>query len=424
MSGESGYGAAQMELAKDLGEGRITLRLVLRAFRYRNYRLYFTGQGLSLFGTWMQHTAMSWLVYRLSGSALLLGLTGFAGQIPSFLLTPVAGVFADRVERRRLLLWTQVFAMLQATAMAALVITGEVRVWHIIALSFVLGTVNAFDIPARHSFVVDMVDNRDDIGNAIALNSSMFHGARLAGPAVAGLLIGSYGEGICFILNAVSFLAVIVALLAMKIRPREKRLPGSPVLRELFEGLDYAFASVPIKNVLLLVGLVSLAGMPYIVLMPVFARDILGGGPQTLGFLMASSGMGAFAGTLFLASRRNAQGLGKIVYGAAIIYFLGIVAFSLSKTLSLSMICLFAAGLGLVVQVASGNTILQTIVDEDKRGRVMSLFNMAFLGMAPFGNLLAGGMASGIGVPFTLLLCAVVCLAGSLRFAGKLKAFP
>jgi MFS family permease len=410
-----------MDLAKNLGEGRITLRLVLRAFRYRNYRLYFTGQGLSLLGTWMQHTAMSWLVYRLSGSALLLGLTGFAGQLPSFLLTPVAGVFADRMERRRLLLWTQVLAMFQASAMAALVLTGEVRVWHIIALSFVLGLVNAFDVPARHSFVVDMVDNRDDIGNAIALNASMFHGARLVGPAVAGLLIGSFGEGICFILNAVSFLAVIVALMSMRIRPMEKKPSGRPVLRELGDGLDYAFASVPIKNVLLLVGLVSLIGMPYMVLMPVFARDILGGGPQTLGFLMTSSGSGAFAGTLFLASRRDAAGLGKIVHGAAVLFFLGIVAFSLSKTLWFSMFCLFVVGFGIVVQVASGNTILQTIVDEDKRGRVMSLFNMAFMGMAPFGNLLAGGMASGIGVPLTLLLCAVVCLAGSLRFAGKLR---
>ncbi len=410
-----------MDLAKNIGEGRITLRLVLRAFQYRNYRLYFTGQGFSMLGTWMQHTAMIWLVYRLSGSALLLGLTGFASQLPSFVLTPVAGVFADRLERRRLLIWTQILAMFQAVAMAALVFTGVARVWQIIVLSFVLGMVNAFDVPARHSLVVDMVDDRDDIGNAVALNSSMFHGARLAGPALAGILISAFGEGICFILNAVSFLAVIVALMLMKIRPREIKPSGSPVLRELCDGLDYAFASTSIKNVLLLVGLVSLVGMPYMVLMPVFARDILGGGPQTLGFLLTSSGAGAFAGTLFLASRRNTEGLGRIVHGAAILFFFGIVAFSLSKTLWFSMLSLFVAGFGVLVQVASGNTILQTIVDEDKRGRIMSLFNMAFLGMAPFGNLIAGGMASGIGVPSTLLLCAVVCLAGSLRFAGKLR---
>lgn len=410
-----------MDLAKNIGEGRITLRLVLRAFQYRNYRLYFTGQGFSMLGTWMQHTAMIWLVYRLSGSALLLGLTGFASQLPSFVLTPVAGVFADRLERRRLLIWTQILAMFQAVAMAALVFTGVARVWQIIVLSFVLGMVNAFDVPARHSLVVDMVDDRDDIGNAVALNSSMFHGARLAGPALAGILISAFGEGICFILNAVSFLAVIVALMLMKIRPREIKPSGSPVLRELCDGLDYAFASTSIKNVLLLVGLVSLVGMPYMVLMPVFARDILGGGPQTLGFLLTSSGAGAFAGTLFLASRRNTEGLGRIVHGATILFFFGIVAFSLSKTLWFSMLSLFVAGFGVLVQVASGNTILQTIVDEDKRGRIMSLFNMAFLGMAPFGNLIAGGMASGIGVPSTLLLCAVVCLAGSLRFAGKLR---
>ena len=411
-----------MELAKNLETGRMTCRLILRAFQYRNYRLYFVGQSLSLLGTWMQHTATSWLVYRLTGSALLLGITGFAGQFPSFLLTPVAGVFADRLDRRRILLITQVLAMVQALVLAALVLTDTARIWHIIALSFILGLVNAFDVPVRHSFVVDMVDNREDLGNAIALNSSMFHGARLVGPAVAGILIGHFGEGICFLLNALSFFAVIIALAAMRIKSKERRPAGKPVFRELREGLDYAFASAPIKYVLLLVGLVSLLGMPYTVLMPVFASDILGGGPQTLGFLMASSGLGAFAGTIFLAARRDGAGLERVIHFAAILFFLGLVAFALSKTLWFSAICLLVAGFGIVVQVAAGNTILQTIVDEDKRGRIMSLFNMAFLGMAPFGSLLAGGIANGIGVPATLLLCALVCLAGSLRIAGKLRS--
>jgi len=394
----------------------------MRAFQYRNYRLFFIGQSLSLLGTWMQHTAMSWLVYRLTGSALLLGITGFAGLIPSFLLTPVAGVFADRLDRRRLLIWTQMLAMVQALVLSGLVLTNTVKIWHIIALSVMLGVVNAFDVPVRHSFVVDIVDNRDDLGNAIALNSSMFHGARFVGPAVAGLLIGTLGEGACFFLNALSYVAVIIALVAMRIKSRDRKPGRNPILQELNEGLDYAFSSPPIKNVLLLIGLVSLVGMPYTVLMPVFARDILGGGPWTLGFLMASSGLGAFAGTLFLAALRDAAGLGRVIYAAAVLFFAGLVAFSLSETLWLSMMCLFIAGFGLVAQVASGNTILQTIVEEDKRGRIMSLFNMAFLGMAPFGNLLAGGLASGIGVPSTLLVCAVVCLAGSLKFAGKLRS--
>jgi MFS family permease len=414
-------GETGVELAKNLEIGRMTFRLILRAFQYRNYRLYFFGQTLSLTGTWMQYTAASWLVYRLTGSALLLGLTGFAGQIPSLLLTPVAGVFADRLERRSLLLFTQVLAMVQALVLAALVLTGTVRVWHIVGLSFILGLVNALDVPVRHSFVVDIVDNREDLGNAIALNSSMFHGTRLVGPALAGILISHYGEGSCFLLNALSFLAVIIALAAMRIKYRKRRSAANPVFRELLDGLEYAVASGPIKYILLLTGLVGLVGMSYTVLMPVFARVILGGGPETLGFLMASSGLGAFAGTIFLAARREAAGLERVIYGAAILFFAGLVALSLSRILWFSVICLLVAGFGIVVQVAACNTVLQIIVDEDKRGRIMSLFNMAFLGMAPFGSIIAGGVANGIGVPATLLLCSVVYLAGSLRLIGKLR---
>jgi MFS family permease len=410
-----------MELAKHLGADKVNSQLLLRAFRYRNFRLYFAGQGFSLLGTWMQNTALSWLVYRMTGSAMLLGITGFAAQIPSLLLTPLAGVFADRIDRRRLLLWTQILAMLQATVLAALVLAGAIAVWHIIVLSFILGMVNAFDVPARHSFLAEMVEDRDDIGNAVALNSSMFHGSRLVGPAIAGLLINSFGEGICFVVNALSYLAVIMALAAMRINASEKRHSGHAVYGELREGFSYAFASAPIRNVLLLVGLVSLAGMPYIVLMPVIARDILGGGPRTLGLLMATSGFGAFAGTIFLASRRDTAAFGKVIYGAVILFFAGIFAFSLSRSLWFSFICLFVAGFGIVSQIAAGNAILQTVVDEDKRGRIMSLFNLAFLGMAPFGNLLAGGLASGIGVPATLMLCSVLCLSGSLRIAGRLR---
>jgi MFS family permease len=414
-------GAIEMELAKNLGAGKVNMQLLLRAFRYRNYRLYFAGQGFSLLGTWMQTTALSWLVYRMTGSAMLLGVTGFVSQLPALLFTPFGGVLADRLDRRRLLLWTQVLAMFQATALAALVLAGVIAVWHIIALSFMLGLVNAFDVPARHSFLAEMIEDREDIGNAVALNSTMFHGSRLVGPALAGVLISAFGEGVCFAVNALSYLAVIAALAAMKIKSVERRHSGNAVRSELGEGLKYALASAPIRNVLLLVGLVSLAGMPYIVLMPVIARDILGGGPGTLGLLMATSGFGAFAGTIFLASRRDTAAFGKVIYGAVILFFAGIFAFAMSRSLWFSLLCLFVAGFGIVSQVAAGNAILQTIVDEDKRGRIMSLFNLAFLGMAPFGNLIAGGLASGIGVPATLIVCSVVCLAGSLRFAGRLR---
>ncbi len=417
-----------MELSKNVARVDTSVHLILRAFHHRNYRLYFAGQSLSLVGTWMQHTAMSWLVYRLTGSVLLLGIVGFAGQIPSFLLAPVAGVLADRWNRRNLMICTQILAMLQAVVIAALTLTGSVQIWQIMALSVFLGLVNAFDIPVRHSFVVDMVA-RDDLGNAIALNSSMFHGARLVGPAIAGFFISAFGEGACFLLNGASFLAVIVALAAMRIKQRNSKTSEAPILKDLCEGVNYAFSYPAIRSVLFLIGLISLVGMPYMVLMPAFAKDILHGGPQTLGLLLTSSGVGAFAGTVFLASRRNANGLGKVIYLSAFLFAASMAAFSFSRTLWVSLPCLFFAGFGIVTQVASGNTIIQTIVEEDKRGRLMSLFNMAFMGMAPFGSLLAGTMAREIGVPYTLILCAALCLAGSLVIAGKLRlqnefAFP
>ncbi|MEI8356281.1 MAG: MFS transporter [Deltaproteobacteria bacterium] len=410
-----------MELSKNVVRVEATAHLILRAFRHRNYRLYFAGQSLSLTGSSMQQMAMSWLVYRLTGSVLLLGIVGFAGQIPSFLLTPVAGVLADRWNRRKLMISAQIVAMLQAVVLAVLTLTGAIEIWHIVALSSFLGIVNAFDIPVRHSLVVDMVDDREDLGNAIALNSSMFHGARLVGPAVAGFLISAFGEGVCFLLNGVSFLAVIVALAAMRIKQRQLMSAGSPILRDLSEGVNYAFSYPAMRSVLFLIGLISLVGMPYLVLMPAFAKDILHGGPQTLGLLLTASGVGAFAGTVFLASRRNANGLGRVIYLSAFLFAASMAAFALSRTLWMSLPSLFFAGFSIVTQVASGNTIIQTIVEEDKRGRLMSLFNMSFMGMAPFGSLLAGAMAREIGVPYTLILCALFCLAGSLVFAGKLR---
>lgn len=397
------------------------IRHLLRALRSRNYRLFLAGQGVSLVGTWMQYVAMSWLVYRLTGSALLLGVVGFTSQIPTLFISPVAGVLADRWDRRRLLLATQSLAMLQAALLALVVLTGVVQVWQIILLSLILGVVHAFDIPIRQSFVVEMVDQREDLGNAIALNSSLVNGARLLGPAIAGLLIASVGEGICFILNALSYLAVIVALAAMRIPPAANPRPARrPILHELREGFLYAYQFGPIRSILLLLALVSLMGMPYSVLVPVFAKDILHGGAHTFGFLMTAAGSGALVGTLYLASRHSVRGLGRVIVRATILFAVGIAAFALSGNFPLSLAALALAGFGAMTLVASCNTVLQTILDEDKRGRVMSFFTMAFIGVAPFGSLGAGAMAGILGPRDTLLLGGAGCLVGAAVFARHL----
>jgi MFS family permease len=369
----------------------------------------------------MQQVAMSWLVYRLTGSAMLLGVVGFTSQIPTIFISPVAGVLADRWDRRRLLLVTQSLALLQATFLALVVLTGIVQVWQIILLSLTLGIINAFDIPARQSFVVQMVDQREDLGNAIALNSSMVNGARLVGPAIAGLLVASVGEGICFVLNAASYLAVIVALAAMRIPPASPRQSSRRhILHELREGFMYAYSFGPIRGILLLLALVSLMGMPYSVLAPVFAKDILHGGAHTFGFLMTGAGSGALVGTLYLASRKSVRGLGRVIVRATILFALGIAAFALSDNFLLSLASLALAGFGGMTLVASCNTVLQTILDEDKRGRVMSFFTMAFIGVAPFGSLGAGSMAGILGPRNTLLLGSAGCLIGAAIFARHL----
>ncbi|RII26690.1 MAG: MFS transporter [Geobacter sp.] len=397
------------------------MKSLLRALRSRNYRLFMAGQSVSLVGTWMQQVAMSWLVYRLTGSAFLLGVVGFTSQIPTLLFAPVAGVLADRWDRRRLLIFTQALAMVQAGLLAAVVLSGIVQVWHIVLLSLLLGVVNAFDIPIRQSFLVEMVTYREDLGNAIALNSSMVNGARLIGPTIAGLLVASVGEGVCFILNSVSYLAVLVALVAMRIEPR----PPDPtkrrhVFHELREGFAYAVGFGPIRSILMLVALVSLTGMPYTVLVPVFAKEVLHGGVHTFGFLMTAGGCGAFAGTVYLASRKSVLGLGRLIARAAILFAAGIAAFALSSNLFISMVSLAVAGFGAITLIASSNTILQTILEEDKRGRVMSFFTVAFIGIAPFGSLGAGTMAGVIGPRETLLLGAGCCLMGAALFARHL----
>ena len=395
---------------------------IFRALRYRNYRLFFIGQGISLIGTWMQQVAMSWLVYSLTNSAFLLGVVAFSGLISTFLLTPFAGVLVDRWDRHRILVITQTLAMLQALTLAAVVLTGTAAVWNLVLLSIALGLINAFDMPTRQSFVLDMVTNREDLGNAIALNSSLFNGARLIGPSIAGVLVATVGEGLCFLINGISFIAVIACLLAMKITPAPPRGKQEDFFRGMKDGADYAFGFPPIKYIILLLAFSSLVAMPYPVLMPVFAREVLQGGANTLGFLMAAAGVGALAGAIYLASRKNVFGLDKIITVSALSFGVGLIAFSLSRVMVLSMLFMALTGFGMVVQLAASNTILQTIADDDKRGRVMSLFVMSFMGLAPFGSLLFGGLANIIGAPYTLLIGGCCILAGALVFARKFSS--
>ncbi len=397
---------------------RSKLSLLSRAFKYRNYRLFFAGQCVSLIGTWMQTVALSWLIYRLTGSPLLLGVAGFAAQAPSLLLAPFTGPAADRFERRRILLVTQSLAMLQALALAALVLFGDPRPWQIIALASVLGVISAFDMPARQSFIVQLVARREDLANAIALNSSMFNSARLIGPSIAGIFIAAFGEGVCFLFNGLSYIGVIAALLAI-------RLPAAPAAarrgRGTFkEGLRYAFGFPPIRYLILMLAVGSLLGMPYAVLMPAYARDILHGGPRTLGFLMAAAGVGALTGALRLALRRDPAGLERQIPLFTFIFGAGLVAFSFSTEFALSVPLLALTGYGMVSFFASSNTVIQTLVDDDKRGRVMALHSLAFMGMAPLGSLLAGVVANHIGVARTMTASGLCVLAATLAFASRM----
>jgi MFS family permease len=394
-----------------------------RALRHRNFRLFLGGQVVSLTGTWMQQVALGWLVYRLTHSAFLLGLVGFAGQIPSLFLAPFAGVWTDRWNRHRMIVATQCLSMVQALALAALVLAGAIHVWQILALSLFIGSVNAFDIPARQSFLVEMVGGREDLANAIALNSSTFNAARLVGPSVAGALIAVAGEGVVFLVNGVSYVAVIAALLAMRLPARPPVSgPAAPAWRNLHEGVAYATRSAPIRSILLLLSLVSVTGAPYAVLMPVFAADVLHGDAHTLGFLMGSIGVGALCGALLLASRRTVRGLGRWIVASVTAFGAALVAFSLSRSVGLSLVLAFCSGFALMVHMAASNTIVQTVVDDDKRGRVMSLYAAAFQGTMPLGSLLAGGLAGLLGAPRTLQLAGAASLLGALAFSRALPA--
>jgi len=411
-----------MVLNKDHMNDPKGLSLIFRALSHRNYRLFFGGQGISLIGTWMQQIAMSWLVYRMTNSAFLLGLIGFSSQICSFFFSPFAGVLSDRWNRHHILVVTQSLAMVQAFILATLTLTGTIAVHHIILLSLFLGFVNGFDMPTRQAFVVELVEKREDLGNAIALNSFLFNGARLVGPSIAGILISILGEGLCFVLNGLSFLAVIIALLAMKMTPHQWEAKKTYVLQELKAGFNYAFGFLPIRTILLFLGWVSFVGMANATLMPVFAKDILHGNSKTYGFLMAAVGVGAVIGAIFLASRRSVLGLGRIIALASSIFGIGMISFSLSHALWLSLSLSLLTGFGMMVHMASSNTILQTMVDDDKRGRVMSLYTMAFMGMAPFGSLVGGSLAERIGAPNTLIVSGVSCILGAFLFLKKLPA--
>jgi MFS family permease len=394
---------------------------MLRALQHRNYRLFFGGQIVSLIGTWITTTATSWLVFRLTGSPFLLGVVGFAGQFPAFLLGPFAGILVDRWDRHRLLVATQTASMLQSFALAALTLSGRVTITQIVLLNIVQGVVNAFDMPGRQSLVVQLIENKADLGNAIALNSSMVNAARLVGPSIAGIVIAATSEGWCFLIDGFTYLAVIAALLNMRlVRPPAAVRPRTSAIQQFVEGFRYTFGSTPLRSIILLLALVSLVGVPYSILMPVFAATIFRGGPHTLGFLMGASGCGALLGALWLAARKSVLGLGRIIPAATALFGCGLIAFSFAPLLWVGIPCLVVAGFGFMVQMAASNTVIQTIVDDEKRGRVMSFYMMAFLGTAPFGSLIAGSLSSRLGAPHTLLLGGICCTIGAAWFARQL----
>ena len=397
-----------------------TLSHAWRALRHHNFRLYFFGQGISLIGNWMTRLATTWLVYRLTHSALLLGVVGFAGQILSFLLGPFAGVWVERLNRRKLLVWTQAAAAVQSLAMAALTLTHVITLWEIVALAAVQGMINAFDMPGRQSFLVQMVEDRNDLSNAIAINSSMANGARLIGPAIAGLVIAALGEGWCFLIDGVSYFAVIASLLLMRIRFVEVRRHASTMLEQMREGWEYVRNFRPIRTILLLFGLISLMGYSYAVLLPLFAAQVLHGGPATLGWLTGASGVGALVSALSLAIRKSVVGLTRMVQIAAAMLGGGLILFGLSHVLWLSLVLMVFVGFGLMQCASASNTIIQSLVAEDKRARVMSYYTMAFFGAAPFGSLLAGVLAHRIGAPHTVIFTGAFCIAGSLWFTFDL----
>jgi MFS family permease len=401
----------------------IKIPTMFRALNSRNFRLFFTGQGLSLIGTWMTRVATSWLIYRLTGSALLLGTLGFASQLPSFLLAPLAGVLVDRWDRQRVMVVTQTLSMIQSFALAGLTLTNRINVPEVVGLGVMQGIINAFDTPARQSFVIRMVDRKEDLSNAIALNSSMVNSARIIGPSLAGLLIAAVGIGWCFFCDGVSYLAVIASLLLMRFAGSDAtKASGRGALNEFIDGFRYVAGLRSVSRILVLLTIMSLVAMPYTVLLPIFAAQVLHGGPHTLGFLWTAVGVGALIGAFRLAARSTVLGLSRVIPRAAAIFGIGLIGFAFSHTLWLSILLLVVTGVGFISQLSSSNTLIQTVVDDEKRGRVMSFYTMAVMGTTPFGSLIAGACAHWFGAPATLVGGGICCLLGSIWFAFQLKS--
>jgi MFS family permease len=413
---------------KEVTNSSTGLAHAYRALRHRNFRLFFAGQSISLIGTWMTRVATMWLVYRLTKSAVLLGTVSFAGQIPTFLLAPFAGVLVDRWNRHTVLVWTQALAMIQSLALAFLTLTHRVTIAEVLILSAMQGCINAFDMPGRQTFMLEMVERRDDLSNAIAINSSMVNLARLVGPSIAGIVIAASSEGLCFLVDGVSYIAVIASLLMMRLPAlnpaalaAQTRRAGNSMVTQLKEGWDFVRGFVPIRTILMLFALNSLMGWPFTVLMPIFAVQVLKGGPHTLGFLMAALGVGSLTSAVSLVLRKSVRGLLKMIPIAAVIFGAGLVLFGLSHVLWLSMALLLVVGFGMMQGLTASNTIIQTIVPEDKRGRVMSYYTVAFVGMAPFGSLLAGTLAHAIGAPMTVIISGVCCILGGAWFFTRMS---
>jgi MFS family permease len=393
-----------------------TLSNVFASLRSRNYRLYFIGQGISLIGTWMQNIALSWLVYRLTDSIFLLGVIGFTSHIPTFILAPFAGVLTDRFNRLRIMTAAQVFFMLQALTMTILVLFNLIEVWHIVTLSIVFGIISAFDAPARQSLVVDLIDDPRNLGNAIALNSALFNGARLIGPAIAGITIAAVGEGFSFLINTVSYVAVIGALIMVKVPARINKPPETEFGKSFAEGFRYTFRTVPIRVLILILAILSLFGFPFIVLLPAYAKEILHGGSETLGFLMSGLGAGALTGAIIMAARKTIMGLGKLITIHVVIMGLAVIMASFSSHIVFSLVFFYLGGISMILSLAAINTMIQSLADEDKRGRVMSFYAMALMGTMPIGNLLGGAVASVIGIRETMIIGGIVTVISAFWF--------
>ena len=386
----------------------------LRAFRHRNFRLFYAGQAISLIGTWIQQIALSWLVYRTTGSGFLLGLVTFCSQIPMLLFLPLAGLFSDRYDRRKLMIVAYLLAMVQAVILGMLTLTGTIQVWHILVLGFLYGTIMAFETPARQSLISQMVNNKEDLPNAIALNSVLMNGGRLIGPSIAGVLLAFISEGWCFLINSASFVAIIASVSMMRLATKSRAKTSSSLRNEFAVAARYAWNTRPIRLFLALVALISLTASPYTVLMPIFARDVFGGDAHTLGFLVGSAGLGAVIGTAFLTTRPDVFELSKLVPFTSAAAGIALMLVGISKFYWLSLIFMACLGFGIIVTAASVNMMLQSLVEEDKRGRIISFYAMAFLGMAPVGGLIAGSLASQLGAPSTAMIDGACCLLGTL----------